>query len=138
MKPLYILEKKFETNELVIGFEDDPLLFKKEIVVTDLHWIAGRPPKFPLECTVRLRHRQELQKSKVKNLPAPSRRWKSKIVIECDKPQKAVTPGQFAVFYKGKRCLGGGVIVEGVGNREWGTTPPLAGGPAQGGIDKRQ
>ncbi|EKD67618.1 MAG: hypothetical protein ACD_48C00306G0001, partial [uncultured bacterium] len=40
-EPLYVVEKKFDTNELVVGFEDSPLLYKKEIAVEDLHWISG-------------------------------------------------------------------------------------------------
>lgn len=103
-KPLYVVGKNFEKNELIVGYENDPLLWKKEIVVKDVHWISGQQPEFPLECKVRLRHRQKMQKSKVINL-------KSKIIIQFEKPQKAVTPGQFAVFYKDRECLGGGVIV---------------------------
>jgi tRNA-specific 2-thiouridylase len=102
-KALYVVEKKFETNELVVGFDDDPLLWKKEIVVQDVNWVSGQAPVFPLECTVRLRHRQELQKSEIRN-------QKSKVVVTFEESQKAVTPGQFAVFYLDGECLGGGVI----------------------------
>ena len=63
-KPLYVLDKNKKTNELIVGFEEDPLLYKKEIEVENLNWISGAP-KFPFRCLVRLRHRQPLQKCTV-------------------------------------------------------------------------
>jgi tRNA-specific 2-thiouridylase len=103
-RPLYVVDKNFEKNELVVGEENDPLLYKKNAKVGEVNWVSGLEPTFPLECEVRLRHRQKLQKSKIIN-------HKSKIIIEFEEPQKAVTPGQFAVFYRGDECLGGGFIV---------------------------
>ncbi len=102
-KPLFIVDKKAETNELVVGYEDDLLLYKKEAEVVDVNWIDGQMPKFPLKCEVRLRHRQDLQECvvDVEN---------NKVVVKFAKPQRAVTPGQFAVFYKKGICLGGGTI----------------------------
>ncbi len=113
-KPLFVVDKKLDINELVVGYEDDPLLYKKVAEVVDINWIDGQMPKFPLKCEVRLRHRQPLQKAIVKDVAG-------KIIIEFAKPQRAVTPGQFAVFYiarrsskgakeGGKICLGGGVV----------------------------
>lgn len=98
-KPFYVVGKNFKRNELIVGYENDPRLYTREIGVQDINWIAGRAPKFPLKCEVRLRHRQPLQKCTVK----------ARIII-FDKPQRAVTPGQFAVFYLRDECLGGGVI----------------------------
>ncbi len=113
--PLFVADKRRRTNELVVGFENDPLLYKKEITVTDVHWVrGGQESRFPLKCEVRLRHRQPLQKSQVKSLKSPPkadpRRAKKVIIVAFDHPQRAVTPGQFAVFYKKGECLGGGVI----------------------------
>ncbi len=105
-KPLYVVGKNFATNELVVGFDTDPLLYKKEISLTQIHWISGQPPAFPLECEVRLRHRQPLQKCTVHENGS----------VTFVEAQRAPTPGQFAVFYlsskEGKEgeCLGGGVI----------------------------
>lgn len=102
-KPLYVVEKWLDSNELVVGFEDDLLLLKQEIVVKDANWIAGLKPEFPLQCKVRLRHRQALQnvECRIEN---------GEVVVAFEKPQRAVTPGQFAVFYKKGECLGGGII----------------------------
>ncbi|MCX6780488.1 MAG: tRNA 2-thiouridine(34) synthase MnmA, partial [Candidatus Magasanikbacteria bacterium] len=71
----------------------------------DIHWIASVPPKLPLKCKVRLRHRHELQDCVV-----------SDGLIKFTTPQRAVTPGQFAVLYlspllsKNNICLGGGIV----------------------------
>ena len=92
-----------EKNELVVGYEDDPLLYKNEATVKDASWTIGQPPKFPLKCEVRLRHRQPLQKAEISES-------KSGILVKFGKPQRAITPGQFVVFYKKGECLGGGIL----------------------------
>lgn len=106
-KPLYVVAKRLDSNELVVGYEDDVLLFKKEIELSDLRWVGGQMPANPLKCLVRMRHRQEMQKAIVKTQEHENIKT---VIVEFDKPQKAVTPGQFAVFYKNGECLGGGVI----------------------------
>jgi len=106
VKSLFVVDKIVSANTLVVGYDDDSLLYKKETDVTGINWIAGRPPKFPLQCEVRLRHRQPLQKCTI-NVGA---RGLSPTHVKFAKPQRAVTPGQFAVFYKKSECLGGGVI----------------------------
>ena len=103
-RPLFVVDKKIKANQLVVGYEDDELLYKKEIEVGDVNWIAGHPPKFPLKCKVRLRHRQPLETAKIERLKD------YKIIVRFEKPQRAVTPGQFAVIYKNNECIGGGVI----------------------------
>ena len=104
VKPVFVVDKNANKNELVVGYNDDPLLFKKEIKITNINWIAGRAPKFPLKCEVRLRHRQALQKC---HCEAEGR---GNLTVKFAQPQRAVTPGQFAVFYAKGVCLGGGVI----------------------------
>lgn len=99
-KTLFVVEKNFAKNELVVGEDDDPRLYKKEATVEQTHWIDGQPPKFPLKCQVRLRHRQELQDCIVDDSN-----------IKFSKPQRAVTPGQFAVLYIDGVCLGGGIVI---------------------------
>ncbi len=102
-RPLYVVDKKISTNELIVGYEDDPLLFKSVIKISDIHWISDIPPSFPLVCEVRLRHRQSLQKAVLD-------RQNSDFVLQFDDRQKAISSGQFAVFYLSGECLGGGVI----------------------------
>jgi len=102
-RPLYVVEKRFQANEVVVGYEDDPLLYKKEIEVGGAHWISGQEPEYPLQCMVRMRHRQTMQS-------VECRVQDDRLKLAFDTPQKAVTPGQFAVWYKDGECLGGGVI----------------------------
>ncbi len=116
-KPLFVVRKNQKKNELIVGYENDPLLWQREIEVGEVNWVSGLLPTLPLECKVRLRHRQTLQNCRIKELK------NSRVIVEFATPQKAVTPGQFAVFYsprgepkralRGKdyQCLGGGVIL---------------------------
>jgi len=97
--PLFVIEKDFDENRLIVGIEDNAKLYSKKISVEDMHYISGQEPSFPLECEVRLRHRQELQKAMIEHN-----------TITFETPQRAATPGQFAVLYKDGICLGGGVI----------------------------
>lgn len=99
--PLFVVAKRFETNELVVGNEDDALLWNTEIKIENMHWIRGQKPDFPVQCEVRMRHRQALQRAQVYD--------DGRVIF--DHKQKAVTPGQFAVLYQDGECLGGGVIV---------------------------
>jgi tRNA-specific 2-thiouridylase len=103
VKPMYVIDKNLNKNELVVGDIDNPLLYKKEIEVVDINWISRQESVFPIKCKVRLRHRQEKQNAEL-------RMQNKKLIIKFKKPQKAVTPGQFAVFYKNGECLGGGVV----------------------------
>lgn len=103
-QPLYVIEKRMKTNELVVGYMDDPKLSKKETWIEKINWISGQTPKLPLKCKVRLRHRQDLSDCVVEE-------DNSKFRILFNKAQRAPTPGQFAVFYLRGECLGGGVII---------------------------
>jgi len=107
-KPIFVADKDIKTNTLVVVYEGDPLLYKKEAAVSKINWISGHLPKFPLKCQVRLRHRQPLQNCAVDNLLSKVQSPKS--IVRFANPQRAITPGQFAVFYKNGECLGGGVV----------------------------
>ena len=75
----------------------------------ELTWLAGHPPVGdgePLECQVRLRHRQPLQRCTLTLVDGRAH-------MAFETPQRAVTPGQSAVFYDGQVCLGGAIVEEG-------------------------
>lgn len=106
-----MVDKDIKHNILVVGYEDDPLLYKKKIIVYNVNWISDFTHRSlseggPLKCEVRLRHRQPLQKCVINKVGTGR-----DLSVQFDVPQRAVTPGQFAVFYKKGECLGGGVII---------------------------
>lgn len=102
-QPYFVVQKKFDTNELVVGYEDDPLLFSKEVWLEDMHWIRGEEPQDNVSCEVRLRHRQALRPAVILK---DGHVWKATF----SEAERAVTPGQFLVMYKEGVCLGGAII----------------------------
>jgi tRNA-uridine 2-sulfurtransferase len=101
--PWYVAAKDSARNVLIaVQGPDHPLLFSRELSLDNLHWLV-EPPSAPLRCTVRVRHRHTDQPA-VLHLGAGSAQ------VLFDEPQRALTPGQFAVVYRGDVCLGGGAI----------------------------
>jgi tRNA-specific 2-thiouridylase len=88
----------------LVGKGED--LGRSELVARDVNWIAGDPPAGPLRAGVRIRHRSAEAPATVEPLSGGRAR------VRFDAPQRAVTPGQAAVFYDGETCLGGGWIGE--------------------------
>ncbi|CAN5304706.1 tRNA 2-thiouridine(34) synthase MnmA [soil metagenome] len=103
--PWYVADKDFERNVLiVVEGHDHPLLRQRVLMAGSLHWIAGRPPARAFRCHARTRYRQMEQPCAVQLLD--DRR--ARVSFTAD--QRAMTPGQYVVFYAGAECLGGGVI----------------------------
>lgn len=102
--PYFVVEKNSETNELLAGKgENHPLLFRKKIILDNIHWISGKCPELPLDCEVSIRYRQA-------SVPASLNLEKDQYLIHFKTPVRAISPGQSAVIYQGKYCLGGGII----------------------------
>ena len=100
----YVAAKDLQRNVLIVVQGHDHLaLQQRSLRAIDLSWIAGKPPTGEFSCTAKVRYRQADQICLVElhgdNLQA---------VFE--QPQRAVTPGQYVVFYDNEVCLGGGVI----------------------------
>jgi tRNA-specific 2-thiouridylase len=100
----YVAAKNAVHNTLVIvQGHDHPLLSSGALRTERWHWLVpARRAAFP--CAVKVRYRQADQPA----LLEP--RAEGSMHIRFDHPQRAVTPGQYAVAYEGERCLGGGVI----------------------------
>jgi tRNA-specific 2-thiouridylase len=101
-RPLYVVELDAASNRVVVG--DDSELGRETCEVRDVNWIPFERPVGPMECSVKIRHRHQPAAATVEGLDAASAR------IRFHQPQRAVTPGQAAVFYSGEVVLGGGWI----------------------------
>ncbi len=103
--PWFVAGKDTQRNVLlVVQGHDHPALFHASLTASAPHWIAGTPPELPLDCTARARHRQPDQPCRV-TAGADGR-----LLVHFKTPQRALTPGQFIVFYAGEVCLGGATI----------------------------
>jgi tRNA-specific 2-thiouridylase len=102
--PWYVAVKDSARNTLVVvQGHDHALLSSRALVTGTFHWLVDRlEPSF--RCGVKVRYRQADQVATLR------RQGDGTACIEFDVPQRAVTPGQYAVAYDGDRCLGGGVI----------------------------
>jgi len=112
-KIYYVAVKDVDTNTLWVAEGKSKRLFSKELIVKNVNWISGKQPKLPLKCLARIRYRQPLQKATIIKHETRNMKHDSsfKLQVSFDTPQRAITPGQSAVFYKSKEVLGGGVIL---------------------------
>lgn len=103
--PYYVLDKNQKKNLLIVT-KNQKDLYKKELVVKNVNWISGKVPKLPLKIRAKIRYRHKASKATIYYL-------KSNIYhLIFDKPQRAITPGQSTVFFRGQEVLGGGIITE--------------------------
>jgi len=101
-KPLYVLSIDPESNRVVVG--DDSALRTTVFEVEDVNWVSCAKPDAPIRANVKIRHKHEPSPAIVEALGEARAR------ITFDAPQRAVTPGQAAVFYNEAAVLGGGWI----------------------------
>jgi len=101
-KPLYVLSIDPKKNRVVVG--DDDSLRTTSFEVNGVNWVSIEQPSEPLRATVKIRHKHEPAPAVVEALGDSQAR------ITFDAPQRAITPGQGAVFYDRDRVLGGAWI----------------------------
>ena len=100
--PLFVLGLNKDKNEVIVGEEKE--LYKKEILVSDINLLLVDKIEGEMEVEVKTRYSSKVAKAKIvqdKNI----------IKVTFDEPQRAITPGQSAVFYIGDIVLGGGKII---------------------------
>ncbi len=96
--PFWVLKKDLKKNLLIVTKKEKDLL-RKELTFKNVNWISGKAPKLPLKVKAKIRYRSAL---------SPATVYKNKVIF--NRPQRAITPGQSVVFYRGEELLGGGVI----------------------------
>jgi tRNA-specific 2-thiouridylase len=101
-RPMYVVALDRANNRLIVG--DDNELRGTTCDVRNVNWIPFAMPEGPVEAKVRIRNRHEPADAWVTALDATTAK------IEFHEPQRAITPGQAAVFYSGEQVLGGGWI----------------------------
>jgi tRNA-uridine 2-sulfurtransferase len=101
-RPMYVVELDRAKNRLVVGEDAD--LRATTCEVRDVNWIPFESPDAPVEAKVRIRNRHEPADAQIEAIDTTTAR------VTFREPQRAITPGQAAVFYSGEKVLGGGWI----------------------------
>lgn len=102
-EPLYVISTEPASKRVVIGRNDE--LLRSMMTVRDVNWISIAPPLEPVRAEIKIRNKHHAAPATVSPSSDPSR-----VTVRFDQPQRAVTPGQGAVFYAGDLVLGGGWI----------------------------
>ena len=100
-EPLFVLGFNKQKNEVIVGEEDK--LYKKEIIVKDINLLLVDEIENWMNVTVKTRYSSKEASAKIMQDD-------NTIKVVFDEPQRAITPGQSAVFYVGDIVLGGGKI----------------------------
>lgn len=110
--PWYVVAKHPETNEVFISHgEHHELLAKDIFIVGGLNWIAGHPPQgfgvvgSKMELQVKVRHGAKMYQATIEYLEDGT------LKVTLKEKDPGLAAGQFAVFYDGEYCLGGGTIL---------------------------
>jgi len=102
-EPLYVISTDPESKRVTIGKNGE--LQRATMRVGQVNWISVAPPSEPLRAEIKIRNRHTPAPATITPTADPTQ-----IDVQFDEPQRAVTPGQGAVFYSGELVLGGGWI----------------------------
>ncbi len=103
--PLYVVNVDAEHNRIVVGERDE--LLRGEFTAAGINWIAFDEPTAPVRADVRVRYRHEAAPATIEPIGSDGR-----VRVTFDEPQRAITPGQATVFYRGDEVVGGGWIAK--------------------------
>ncbi len=99
----FVIEKDLKNNILYVAHGGEERLYSKGLIMKEMNFIPFPPKEKVLECTGKFRYRQPEQACTlyIKD---------GYVEVVFREKQRAITEGQFAVFYSGDKCIGGGVI----------------------------
>jgi tRNA-specific 2-thiouridylase len=100
--PLYVLEIKGDSRQVIVGDQEN--LYSRTLRTRRVNLISVKELTEPMRVTVKIRHRHEPAAATLEKTAA------DEILVSFDEPQRAITPGQAAVFYDGDIVVGGGWI----------------------------
>jgi tRNA-uridine 2-sulfurtransferase len=102
-QPLYVVSINADKNRITVGAADE--LLSEQLSAAGVNWVALDDPSEPVRAEVRVRYRHTAAPATITPLP------NARVRIAFDEPQRAITPGQATVFYRGDEVVGGGWIV---------------------------
>jgi len=102
-KPLYVVQIERARNQIIVGEKEE--LDSTGFFAKGVNWVAYDEPTEPVRAEVKVRYRHEPAWATIEALPDRTAR------IVFDEPQKAITPGQATIFYRGDEVVGGGWII---------------------------
>ena len=103
-RPLYVLGIDTTKDQVIVGYDED--LLSEEFTAAGVNWIALDNPAEPVRAEVRVRYRHTAAPATLTPLED------NRVRVQFDEPQRAITPGQATVFYRGDEVVGGGWIVK--------------------------
>jgi tRNA-uridine 2-sulfurtransferase len=103
-RPLYVVSIDADRDRVVVGEQEE--LLNEEFTAAGVNWIIAGADDAPVRAEVRVRYRHTAAPALITPLP------EGRLRVRFDEPQRAITPGQATVFYRGDEVLGGGWIVK--------------------------
>jgi tRNA-specific 2-thiouridylase len=101
-EPLYVIRTEPESRKVVVGAEGE--LFASRLRARDVNWVSVAPIPEPMRAQVKIRNKHVAASAWLEPLSG------GRVEVRFDEPQRAITPGQAAVFYQDELVLGGGWI----------------------------
>jgi len=100
--PLYVIQIKNDTRQVVVGKDEE--LYSRTLRAHRVNLISTAEVLEPMQVTVKIRHKHQPAAAVIQSC------GRDEILVTFDEPQRAISPGQAAVFYDGDRVIGGGWI----------------------------
>jgi tRNA-uridine 2-sulfurtransferase len=100
-EPLFVVGIDPEADRVILGRSEQ--LYRTDLWASRVNWISGENPDGPIKVTAKIRYKATVSPATV----TPHGDWAT---VEFDEPQRAITPGQAVVFYRGEEVIGGGYI----------------------------